>query len=100
MTKEEIAEIERWRRSHRVRWFFQRRVYPFLWRMVGLIYRHKSLELQCNPFFGDSWMSDEHYYEYPKDFLFRWGDFVRDGKLHLKYFPRWWGVCERTLRSS
>lgn len=91
MTREEIAEIERWRSEHRVRWFLQRRVYPFLWSVVGLFYKHKSLELVT----GDNFKKYENLYMYPEDFLFRWADFEKDGKLHLKYFPRWFGVCSR-----
>lgn len=95
MTQAEIAvDIERWRARHN-RWWYQRTLVPFLWSIVGLFYRHKSIELELNLLYPDSMMSNKNYYKYPPDFLFKWRDFLKDGKLHLRYFPRWWGKCKR-----
>jgi hypothetical protein len=71
--------------KHKIRWWFQRRVRPYLWGTESLFYRHKSLKLEPGRL----------YNPYPEDFLFKWNDFVCEGEFHLKYFPRWWGKCKR-----
>lgn len=82
---EMLVELKGWRKNHKFKWWYEKRFEPFLWKIVGLFYRHKSLELE----------SGQHYYKYPPDYLFRWDDFLKDGELHLCYFPRWWGECKR-----
>ena len=77
MTKEEIVVVDRWRAEHKLRWWIQSCLKPFMWSVVGLFYRHSYVELR---------LQSRQCYLYPFDFLFKWNDFERDGKLHLQYF--------------
>jgi len=85
MTQEEKQKILDWRKRHWVRWKWTKFLDFLYYRVLGLIYKHKMMFLR----------SEQHYYKYPEDFLFKYTDFLADDGLHIKYFPRWFGQCKR-----
>jgi len=89
---EEIKKRIEWRKKHWIRWKYER-LKSFFWeRIIGIVYKHKCIQL----------IAGQKYYKFPEDFLLKYNDFLTEGTspsglcdFHIQYLPRWFGKCTR-----